>query len=428
MVWSKYNYLFQAEDKYLIYNSLTNSFAELNEETFQLLSKMKENNNIENILDLDLAKTLQSMKVLVDDDRDEINKIKYRVQKRRFYDKHMGLTINPTLQCNFACPYCFESKHSNLYMTDEVENQIIEYIRKHSSVKSLHVTWFGGEPMLAFDRIVSLTNKMKKLDLQYNAGMITNGYLFNKENILLLPSLDIRSIQITIDGTEKLHNSRRFLKSGKGTFRKIVENIELLQKLVPQIRISIRVNIDQTNKQEFISVYNFFKEKQYPNLIVSPGFVEDITGCNIDDCIFNSEHKAKFLMEMQEEYGLDFSYFYPSDSRYECPVRNPNTIVIGPNGEIYKCWNDVGNEERIVGYLNGKIINEKLLIRYLNGADPFDDKNCQKCILLPICGGGCPYIRLKREYEDVNVESCSLFKKNMTNFLLTHYNIKKKKL
>lgn len=144
MVWSKYNYLFQAEDKYLIYNSLTNSFAELNEETFQLLSKMKENNNIENILDLDLAKTLQSMKVLVDDDRDEINKIKYRVQKRRFYDKHMGLTINPTLQCNFACPYCFESKHSNLYMTDEVENQIIEYIRKHSSVKSLHVTWFGG--------------------------------------------------------------------------------------------------------------------------------------------------------------------------------------------------------------------------------------------------------------------------------------------
>ena len=226
MVWSKYNYLFQAEDKYLIYNSLTNSFAELDEETFRVLSKMKENNNIENILDLDLAKTLKSMKVLVEDDRDEINKIKFRVQKKRFYDKHMGLTINPTLQCNFACPYCFESKHSNLYMTDEVENQIIEYIRKHSSVKSLHVTWFGGEPMLAFDRIVSLTNKMKELDLQYNAGMITNGYLFNKENILQLPSLDIKSIQITIDGTENLHNSRRFLKSGKGTFKKIVENIE----------------------------------------------------------------------------------------------------------------------------------------------------------------------------------------------------------
>ena len=103
-------------------------------------------------------------------------------------------------------------------------------------------------------------------------------------------------------------------------------------------------------------------------------------------------------------------------------------IVIGPNGEIYKCWNDVGNEERIVGYLNGKITNEQLLIRYLNGADPFDDEECQKCILLPICGGGCPYIRLKREYEDVNIESCSLFKKNMKNFLLMHYNIKKNKL
>lgn len=420
MKWSRYNFLFESDNVYFIYNSLSNSFAELDSETYFQLMKFKENDSVA-LSDEELEKQLISMKVLVEDDRDELNKIKYQVHKKRFYDKHLGLTINPTLHCNFACPYCFEGEHSSVYMTDEVENDIVEYIKKHSSVKSVHVTWFGGEPLLAFNRIVSLSNKIKALGLSYNAGMITNGYLFNEENILQLSSLSIQSIQITIDGDEKLHDSRRCLKSGKGTFKRIVENIELLQSLAPEIRLAIRVNIDKTNKDDFIGVYNFFREKKFPNLIVSPGFVEDISGCNLDDCIFNAQRKVDFLIEMQNKHGLDFSYFYPSNQRYECPVRNPNTIAIGPRGEIYKCWNDIGNESRIIGNINGKIQNESLLIRYLNGADPFEDENCKKCLLLPVCSGGCPFVRLKNEYENKNMEVCSLIKNNMKEFLLLHY-------
>lgn len=426
MKWSRYNFLFDSDGGFFIYNSLSNSFAELDSETYCELSNLKDTDNVV-LTDKELMKQLISMKILVDDDRDELNKIKFLVQKKRFYDRHLGLTINPTLHCNFACPYCFEGEHSNIYMTDEVENEIVEYIKKHSSAKSVHVTWFGGEPLLAFDRIVSLTKKIKALELSYKAGIITNGYLFNKNNILQLTSLSIQSIQITIDGNEKLHDSRRFLKSGKGTFCKIIENIELLQTLAPEIRVAIRVNIDKTNKDEFIGVYNFFKEKKFPNLIVSPGFVEDISGCNLDDCVFNAQRKVDFLIEMQKEYGLDFSYFYPSSQRYECPVRNPNTIVIGPCGEIYKCWNDIGHENRIIGYINGKIQNESLLIRYLNGADPFEDENCKKCLLLPVCSGGCPFIRLKNEYENKNMEICSLIKNNMKDFLLLHYKNKIKR-
>ena len=145
MKWSRYNFLFESDNVYFIYNSLSNSFAELDSETYFQLMKFKENDSVA-LSDEELEKQLISMKVLVEDDRDELNKIKYQVHKKRFYDKHLGLTINPTLHCNFACPYCFEGEHSSVYMTDEVENDIVEYIKKHSSVKSVHVTWFGGEP------------------------------------------------------------------------------------------------------------------------------------------------------------------------------------------------------------------------------------------------------------------------------------------
>lgn len=420
MKWSQYNYFFKAEDKYFLYNSLSNSFAELESNIYQELINLK-NNHCTEISDIELRDQLLSMKAFVEDDRDEINKIKYITHKRRFDNRHLGLTINPTLHCNFACPYCFEGNHPNIYMTDQVEDDIIKYIKAHNNAKSIHITWFGGEPLLAFDRIVSLTTRIKELKLNYKAGMITNGYLFNESIASQLSDLDIKNIQITIDGDEKSHDSRRYLKSGKGTFQKIVDNISLLEKVAPKVRVTIRVNIDDTNKNDFIEVFNYFKEKFSQKIIVAPGFVEDTSGCNVDDCIFNAERKTQFIVRMQKEYGLNFSYFYPSSHRYECSVRNPNTISIGPSGEIYKCWNDIGNKDRITGYLNGKIENENLLMRYLNGADPFDDDKCKECLLLPVCGGGCPYMRLKKEYEGKDVELCSLLKDNLNDFLLIHY-------
>jgi len=420
MNWSRYNFFFNAEGKYFLYNSLSNSFAELDTDTYHELTFMKDTNNVD-IPHEELKEQLISMKALVEDDRDEINKIKYITQKRRFQNQHIGLTINPTLHCNFACPYCFENDHPNIYMTDEVEDELINYIKKHEEAKSIHVTWFGGEPLLAFNRIVSLTKRMQALGLKYRAGMITNGYLLTKEIASQLSSLDIQSIQITIDGTEPLHDSRRCLKSGKGTFQRIVENIDLLQQIAPEIKVIIRVNIDESNKDEYLDVFNYFARKKYPNLTVAPAFVEDLSGCNTNDCIFNAKKKAAFLMEMKKTHGMNLNHFYPSYHRYECPVRNHNNMVIGPSGELYKCWNDVGNKERIIGYLNGDIQNERLLMRYMIGADPFDDEECKSCLLLPVCGGGCPYSRIEKEYGEKHTDVCYLIKHNMIDFLMIHY-------
>lgn len=420
MKWSRYNYFFEGELKFFLYNSLSNSFAEFDSDTYHELYKMKELEQVE-VKDEELKKHLTLMKAFVENDQDEINKIKYLVLLRRFNDSTLHLTINPTLDCNFACSYCFEGKHSHIYMTDKVEDEIVEYIKKQKSAQYLSITWFGGEPLLAFKRVISLTEKIKHIGVDFGAGMITNGYLLNRKIINKLTSLNIRTLQITIDGLASLHDGRRHLVSGKGTFGRIVDNIDLLKKYAPEVNVSVRVNVDETNKDDFIKLYRMFHEKRYPYFNIAPAFVDDISGCQTNNNIFNRKKQAAFLIELQEKYGLDFSYFYPKNIRYECPVRNRNMVVIGPEGELYKCWNDVGNKHQVVGYLNGEIINEKLLLRYLNGADPFDDVNCKECLLLPVCGGGCPYIRLKREYEGANVDPCSLLKDNMDKFLLLHY-------
>lgn len=347
-------------------------------------------------------------------------KVKYINLLNRNENRRLILTINPTLACNFNCPYCFENEHSNIYMDDLVEEKIILFIKEHIGLKALDVTWFGGEPLLAFDRIVSMTKKMQDLGLNYKAGMITNAYLLTENVISQLESLAISSIQITIDGMAALHDTRRCLKSGKPTFDRIVHNIGLLQKIYPQIRLNVRVNVDKTNYADFLELYKFLKDEHYPTLNVNLAFVKDVTGCNKCNHSYDMQEQVQIVKDLLQKYGLDFSMVFPRSERYECAIRNRNALVIGPEGELYKCWNDVGNKSKIIGNIDGKITNEALLLRYLVAANPFEDPKCQECFLLPVCGGGCPYSRIQNEYEGTNINTCLYIKDHLEDFLVTH--------
>ena len=423
-MWSRYSYFFRNNSKFFLYNSLSNSLAELDKEVCEELIELRTNNlPVEN---KELEKQLKNIKVIVDNDKDEIYKLKYLNLLRRNEDRRLILTINPTLSCNFKCPYCFENDHSNIFMDDIVEEKIIQFIERHVGLRAIHVTWFGGEPLLAFDRIVSLTKKIQDLGLDYKAGMITNGYLLNKKIISQLTSLAINSIQVTIDGMPVLHNSRRCLKSGKPTFETILHNIDTLHEICPQIKVNVRVNVDKTNLGDFLALHNFFKSRKYSNLKVNLAFVKDITGCKKCVSFYDSEEQAQIAKEFLQKYGLDFSMVFPLSDRYECAIRNKNAIVIGPKGEIYKCWNDVGDKSKVVGDVDGKITNEALLLRYLVAADPFEDPKCQECFLLPVCGGGCPYSRIQNEYEGTNINTCLFMKDHLEEFLIAHAEYKER--
>ena len=215
-IWSKYNTLFTRESVYLFYNSLSNAFVELSEDYYDQLMQYRPGEPVE-IADKELEAQLIRMKALVDDDEYEIRKIRFATMARRFIKESLSLTINPTLACNFRCPYCFEEGHPVTRMTDETEDMVVKFISGFSP-KRLSVTWFGGEPLLEFNRIKSLTGKFKSLGIPYHASIITNGYLLSEETARQFAGLNISSAQVTLDGVGAAHDCRRFLKGGKPTF------------------------------------------------------------------------------------------------------------------------------------------------------------------------------------------------------------------
>lgn len=164
--------------------------------------------------------------------------------------------------------------------------------------------------------------------------------------------------------------------------------------------------------------------KNLKNISISPAFVKDVDYEDLLPCAMNVNEQFDFFKRLSKEHNLTYGTFYPSYFRQECAVRNPLSIVIGPDGELYKCWNDVAQKDKVYGHISGKILNESLLYEYLTGADPFDDPVCIKCKLLPVCAGGCPYTRLIDKNKGTR-NACPLIASKIEDYLWEHYKSKK---
>lgn len=443
--WSKYNIIFNSKkNKHLLYNSLTNSFIEFSESDFNKILEIK-NNLIKNkqIKSNKVIEQLLENKILTNDN-DDFLLVKQIILNHRFDPSSLDLTIAPTQDCNFNCSYCYEGNRPSIYMDDKTEAKLIEFIESFNKVNTINITWYGGEPLLDFDRMISITNKVKKLNKHFYSDIVTNGYLMNADVISNLENLNIKSIQITIDGNKSTHDKQRPLKNGDGTFETIIKNIDTLMQhsISNEIELLIRVNIDKNNQEEYVDLNNYFLEK-YPkkNISLYPGIIRENNGFKFQnfsnsggckstsDYFIKADEKAETFINLYNKYNVKMLPLYPKNMMYACTARKQNSFLIDPKGNIFKCWEDMGDDSRIISNIHSlEKVNNDLLNRYLYAADPLDDEKCKNCSFLPICGGGCPVARLRHEYFNEKNDFCVHFKNHIKEFLEIYYEIKQKNL
>lgn len=71
-----------------------------------------------------------------------------------------------------------------------------------------------------------------------------------------------------------------------------------------------------------------------------------------------------------------------------CGAISLNSFVIGPDGALYKCWNDIGYSERSIGNLEKGIKLTNKFVEWLS-YDVVKDQECKDCSFFPVCYGGC---------------------------------------
>ncbi len=424
MYWSKYNILSKSEKYgYLLFNTMSLAFIRINEQDIDMWNKLREApDSYTNFQNYDF---LIKARILVDNQEDDLNVYLADVLKNRYNSSDMALTILPTRGCNFGCIYCYEQDRPNVLMNEQTEKAIVKFVCSNSNLKRLSVVWYGGEPLLNFDSMVRLTKMFKQLNIEYSAKIVSNGYLLTKEKADLMKDLAIRNIQITFDGSEEIHNQRRFLLGGQPTYRKIMDNLKYLLSINKEITIDIRTNIDRRNKDDYNKFYQDFKsEINDKRVTMYPGFVSDLLSSECVSPEFNiSEggYKAQFILDIFDKYGIEIKSFLPKYRRHSCVASKYFAFVIGPEGELYKCWRMVGNQKEAIGNVNDGSFDMVKFSKYLIGADYTLDSKCLHCEFITLCGGGCPLVRMRNKYEKISLNHCCPEKTHMEQLMELRY-------
>jgi uncharacterized protein len=134
------------------------------------------------------------------------------------------------------------------------------------------------------------------------------------------------------------------------------------------------------------------------------------TTCQSGDCLKNASfYKLQFELLKQgiNDDGFQVVEDFPVSKTSVCTAVGADSFVIGPDGDLYKCWLDLGRHELAVGHIgDGSLeLNEK--IAKWQDFQPFDDANCGLCTMLPVCMGGCPELNMRSVREEENQACCS---------------------
>lgn len=427
--WSRYNLLFKSEKfGYLLYNSLSNSLAAIEDAAAAEMKQFCQNSHsVDFSQNPGLFLNLLTMKALVTPTEEEnaLRRIKYEKYCHRFDNTVLRLTILPTTACNFDCTYCYQgSSKAGVFMNNATEDKIIDFVRSFPGIQRLHVFWYGGEPLLGWDVILRLSQKLQKIQPNYAARLITNGYLLNEDKTMHLEELRISQIQVTLDGSAEVHDQRRMLVGGGGTFATIVSHLERLMNVENwNGSLHIRINVDETNHDKFASIYHSLSERLQGRVSIFPGFLTTSAPDEPNRTYrFDRKKQAQFILDQYYRHGIKAPRYYPAPNRVGCTADYRNSFVIDPAGELYKCWDHIGKKNKACGSIHAGNPDTTPTAAYIFETDPFNDPLCRDCLCLPLCIV-CPDLRLLSKTSDNPGDSCTLYKDNLPQFLEIHYEL-----
>lgn len=169
--------------------------------------------------------------------------------------EHAQLII--TNMCNSRCKHCniWKKYRDN---PELLKNELTtkEVFRLIDELKDLDVSTMsisGGEPLLRKD-LFQIIEKIKN-DTNIQLNITTNGILLNENTSRKLVGLGLDSINISLDGTEEIHDRIRGLK----IFSKIISNIEKIE----QIKKELDYNRPIINISSVITSYTYSIVKLY---------------------------------------------------------------------------------------------------------------------------------------------------------------------
>jgi uncharacterized protein len=360
----------------------------------------------------------------------------------------LRVTILTTLQCNFACDYCYQGEHADFgrpaeKMSMGTAARVAEWIAGQVDTvepRRLVLTFFGGEPLLNVPAMIDIAERSwrhaQSRGVKQLVNIITNGLLLSPEIVARMAPFGLSGVKVTLDGDRDTHDRMRPLRGGQGTFDRIIENV---RRVAPMVPVTIGGNFDMSTADRYPALLDFLKAQDFAahiskisfKPIIKPGGVPpqksvipltpiDVkrrplsgscmtaagpstgrsSGSACDACHVVDD-KMSFLREETRRRG-----FPTADGVHmgPCELYRRHSHTIGPDGSLFACPGFTGEFALSVGHIASRPDPEQA-----EAAGRFDAlapwRQCGDCAFIPVCGGGCA-VAAHAELGDMEAPSC----------------------
>lgn len=418
---SSYNIIVKVDDnagRYALLNSYTQAFDIVNQDVYHYLKSGDEYCNISEETKEKLVKRGYLTSLTQEEEHELVKRLLDRI-----YDevrlKNFGFHFIISYDCNLRCVYCYEDPVLNgcaclskcritKEQVDKAYEIIVEKDKGNQGKKSIAL--YGGEPFLASNREMIEYIVEKGKELGYTFSATSNGYDLDKYLDFLEANSKIFSFQITIDGVEDIQNSRKPHFKNKDSFAKITSNVDSLLKM--GISVVIRINTDAYSMERVDELLDFFKEKEwdkyknfksYCALLRSNIPIKNSNGTSFQETFTQCSFYKRFSEKRLEEKSLnkmtcqDYKVrtilkslltgrSVPHKSNF-CGAQT-GCLIFDPLGDVYSCWDVVGDRKYRVGrYIPELCLEDGLADKWFNSR--ISNHGCAKCKYVFFCGGGC---------------------------------------
>jgi uncharacterized protein len=402
-----------------------------NSENFFILNVLTGNADILNPAEATKIKSFQNVRDLsYDSFSEEIKKKAYWIEEdeetRLYRNKYLDfidsreqdeiqLFFVTNYSCNFACQYCYQDQYENptLKLDHELIKSFFNYIRSEFAGRKKYITVFGGEPLLNSPHQKILIDHILKSADKANLEIcfVTNGYTL-EEYMSIFQNRKIREIQVTLDGTQAMHNKRRHLKGGNGTFDKIVRGIDAC--LVNHIPVNLRMVADNENIDNLPELAKFAIDKGWtknPLFKTQIGRNYELHHCqSVNDKLLSRISLFEKIYELSGLYPHILEFHKPAYSitRFlsergelpdplfdSCPACKTEW-AFDYTGKIYPCTATVGKTGESLGTFYPTISRNTSLIDEWQSRDITSIPECRECSVQLACGGGCGSVAKNR--------------------------------
>lgn len=333
--------------------------------------------------------------------------------------REFTLEVSITEKCNLGCPYCYVA-NKNTFMTEEMFVNSIPKIKdmmKKAGSTDLHISFFGGEPMINFPMIQFITKTLKE---EFGKNLtdlviLSNMTLLDEEKLQWIKENDVNCSWsfdgITSNETRPLLPMLLNTNADGEHYENIMEMYKDNIHLIKQVSEGCKTMIWPGNMAQMVENYEYFVEMGIDpdfslvrddvwtkdDIIAFRGHMKDLTKV-FKQSIIDGKYQVIGFYSL---YLLDAVQGLTKGKRpYGCFAGTSGAVLMS-SGEFYPCARFASKK------LN--VIDENYDFNYWD--EQFSPKNydkCKTCDLKLVCNAGCNFSQLRNDNKPID-SVCELF-------------------